>query len=98
MLKSLSVIVFIFFGVAMFAQEGGISIEDYPLKLEWKKTELENLSSPEAVTDCDEKEIEWLYVDKQFSGGPEGTIERTWMAEDKCGNKTSTVQYIVLTK
>jgi hypothetical protein len=98
MLKSIAVFAFMLIGVASFAQEEAITIEDYPLKLEWKKSDLENLSSPEAITNCDEKGIEWLYVDKQFSGGPGGVVERTWMAEDKCGNKASTVQYIVLTK
>ncbi|NNC83747.1 MAG: hypothetical protein HKN79_09220 [Flavobacteriales bacterium] len=74
----------------------GIVIGEYEMKIEWPKDQLESLENPLASTDCDRPEINWIFVDKQFSGGENGVIERTWMAEDACGNKASTVQYIVL--
>ncbi len=83
------------FGLLLFSQDQkGIEIEDYSLKLEWKKSDLESLANPDALTDCENKAIEWIYVDKNFSGGKNGVIERTWMAEDQCGNKSSTIPSI----
>ena len=82
--------------IDLSAQDSGIIIKDYPMKIEWQKSQLESLGNPAAITDCEDDEIQWIYVDKSFSGGENGVIERTWMAEDDCGNKASTIQYIVL--
>ncbi|NND93579.1 MAG: hypothetical protein HKN45_01870 [Flavobacteriales bacterium] len=74
----------------------GIEISDHPMKVEWKQEELDSFPYPEAITDCENDNIQWIYIDKKFSGGKEGIIERTWMAEDDCGNKASTIQFILL--
>lgn len=79
-----------------FAQEKGIEFGKYPLKIEWKKADLSELPNPSASTDCKESKLTWIYADKAFSGGENGVLERTWIAEDSCGSKASTVQYIVL--
>ena len=95
-MKYLIAITFLALSFSISAQDKGIEIEDYPMKIEWRSDALEEIENPIAETDCVLKTITWIYVDKQFSGGEKGVIERTWMAEDECGNKASTVQYIVL--
>jgi len=78
------------------AQDSGITVEEYPIKTELTQSEFEKLENPIASTTCEDKTLTWLAIDKEFSGGKSGVIERTWLAEDKCGNSTKTLQYIVL--
>jgi hypothetical protein len=79
--------------------EDALSFASYEMQIKAKKADLAELAPPTAVSDCEleDAEINYTFTDVTFSGGKYGTLERTWIAEDACGNKAKTVQFIALT-
>ncbi|NNC83766.1 MAG: T9SS type A sorting domain-containing protein, partial [Flavobacteriales bacterium] len=68
-------------------------IGDYPITISVDCDQLDDLTIP--VTDnCSEVTID--YIDIQFSGDCYGTLERTWIVSDACGNSESSLQYIFI--
>ena len=102
--KLLTIAVLLLVGYAAQAQEKvaiekGISFPEYEMQISAKNIDLDQLTPPVAITDCETEstEITYTFKDVTFSGGKYGTLERTWLAIDACGNKATTVQYIALT-
>lgn len=81
---------------SVLAQDGGIKFKEYEYRTECNKDLLDELEMPVAITDCENQDIKLDIVDRLFSGGEHGTIERTYIASDSCGNEAKTVQYILL--
>jgi hypothetical protein len=86
-------------GSAAYAQTDSIYFEAYEIQMTLQKDALASLEAPQAYTTCEEEDaaITIRLVDAKFSGGKHGTIERTWIATDACGNEKRTVQYLMLT-
>lgn len=104
MKKILAIVVLLFVGYAAQAQEkvatkNSISFSEYEMQISAKKLDVDYLAPPQATTDCEiaDDEITYTFKDVMFSGGKYGTLERTWMATDPCGNIVTAVQYIALT-
>lgn len=94
-----SVLIGISLLLASFASaqsESPITFEAYPVHLQVAVDEVDKLEAPSVSTSCelDEGQLTVRYEDKNFSGGKHGTIERTWIATDACGNEARSSQFI----
>ena len=68
-------------------------IDPFPIQIWVECDEVDDLtiSASDACT-----EIEITFEDVLFSGGCLGTIERTWIVTDACGNTTTALQFIIV--
>ena len=59
--------------------------------------ECDDVPAPDAIETTDNcGDVEVDYSEILFSGGCEGTLERTWIITDECGNSNIHIQYINL--
>ncbi|MFK7756121.1 MAG: T9SS type A sorting domain-containing protein, partial [Flavobacteriales bacterium] len=66
---------------------------DFQVEIDVNCEEIDDYVMIEATDNCD-ADVEVTFVDLNFSGGCFGVIQRTWYAEDNCGNITQAVQFI----
>lgn len=80
------------------AVETGVQFAEYDMQISSQKGNVDAITPPLATTDCEleDPEIQFTFKDVTFSGGKHGTLERTWIATDACGNSATTIQYIAL--
>jgi hypothetical protein len=68
-------------------------IDPFPIQVWVECDEVDDLT----ITASDEcSEIEITYEDLFFSGGCLGTIQRTWIVTDGCGNTATALQFIII--
>ncbi|NNE55124.1 MAG: hypothetical protein HKN32_03820, partial [Flavobacteriales bacterium] len=67
--------------------------DEFPIQIWVECDELESVMVT-ATDDCSEVTI--TYEDLLFSGGCLGTLERTWIATDACGNQATALQFIAI--
>ncbi len=82
---------FILFGLCAFAQ---ISIEEYPRQVKVDVDRVDELKHVEAHSNCDGLQVQMK--EQMFSGGCLGTLVRTFVFTDECGNRAEAEQYISL--
>jgi len=69
-------------------------IGDYDVTVQVSCDMLDSFTIP-ATDNCDQ-DLNFDYTDILFSGSCYGTIERTWIVSDDCGNSATSVQYIFI--
>lgn len=79
------------FSLGLTAQ---ISVEKYDIELKWDIDMLDEVPLPVATSSCGDVKTE--IKDTMFSGGCLGTLSRTYVFTDDCGNKATAEQYINL--
>jgi hypothetical protein len=84
-------IIFLFSAMDSMAQDQVIQAEDLIIQVS-SDCSLD-APIPTFMSPC-EGIVEVKTVDKHFSGGCAGTVERTYMASDACGNTLNVMQYI----
>ncbi len=77
-----------------FSFSGQINIEDYPRQIDCQIDGTQDLPVPKAESKCGEVKTE--VSENLFSGGCLGTLVRTYIYTDGCGNTTSAEQYVSL--
>lgn len=91
MKKTALFILTISFGFVMNAQ---ITVEDYEKEIKWDVEKITELEAVQASSTCGDVKVETK--DTMFSGGCIGTLVRTYIFTDDCGNKAEAEQYINL--
>lgn len=83
------------FAVSAQAQSDKITLSNFEKQVRVNVADLQDAVLYEAYSKCPGR-LKVEFTDKRFSGGCAGSIERSYVFSDECGNKLTESQYITL--